>query len=130
LTISTYLADVWSATEFGDPELSGYAETQLRKDTRVGVQMMALLSLIMQVIVAVFVVSKGLGGTYLYTNVVLGVFSLHIVVSAAYVDEAGQLADPDALYKRADRALYSAKQHRPRAAVEQPVLTRTGQWKI
>jgi len=41
LAISTYLADVWSATEFGDPELSGYAEAELRKDPRLGIQMLA-----------------------------------------------------------------------------------------
>ncbi len=91
MTISTYLADVWSATEFGNPELSGYAETHLRRDTRIGVQMMALLSLIMQLVVALFILSKGLSNTYLYTNVVLGIFSLHILVSAAYVDDVKAL---------------------------------------
>jgi len=91
LTISTYLADVWSATEFGDPALSCYAATQLRKDTRIGVQTMALLSLLMQLVVTVFILSKGLGNIYLYTIVVLGIFSLHILVSAAYVDDVRAL---------------------------------------
>ena len=91
MTISTYLADVWSATEFGDPELSGYAEAQLRRDTRTGVQMMALLSLIMQIVVALFILSKDLGRSYLYTDVVLGIFSLHILLSAAFVDDVRAL---------------------------------------
>ena len=91
MTISTYLADVWSATEFGNPELSGYAETQMRADTRVGVQMLALLSLIMQLVVAAFILSNDLSGAYLYTNVVLGIFSVHILVSAAYVDDVRAL---------------------------------------
>ena len=91
MTISTYLADVWSATEFGNPELSGYAETQMRRDTRIGVQLMALLALIMQLVVAVFILSQDLGSAYLYTNAVLGIFSVHILVSAAYVDDVRAL---------------------------------------
>ena len=91
MTISTYLADVWSATEFGDPELSGYAETQMLEDTRLGVQAMALLSLVMQLGVAAFILSQDLGAVYLYTNVVLGVFSLHVLVSAAFVNDVRTL---------------------------------------
>ena len=91
MTISTYLADVWSATEFGDPELSGYAEQQMEKDTRFGVQTMALLSLIMQLVVATFILAQDLGGSYLYTNVVLAIFSVHILVSAAFVDDVRAL---------------------------------------
>lgn len=91
MTISTYLADVWSATDFGDPELSGYAEIQMRKDTRIGVQMMALLSLVMQLVVAAFILSRDLGGVYLYTNIILVIFSLHILISAAFVDDVRTL---------------------------------------
>ena len=91
MTISTYLADVWSATEFGNPELSGYAQTQMRRDTRIGVQLMALLALIMQLVVAVFILSQDLSGAYLYTNAVLGIFSVHILVSAIYVDDVRAL---------------------------------------
>ena len=91
MTISTYLADVWSATEFGNPELSGYAQTQMRRDTRIGVQLMALLSLILQLVVAVFILSRDLGSAYLYTDAVLAIFSLHILVSAAYVDDVRAL---------------------------------------
>lgn len=91
MAISRYLANVWSATDFGDPDLSGYAEKQMRKDTRIGVQMMALLSLLLQLIVAMFLLSQDLGGVYLYTNVILGIFSLHILVSAAFVSDVRAL---------------------------------------
>ena len=48
MAISTYFADVWSVTDFSEPELDGYAEDQLRSDTRFGVQAMAALSLALQ----------------------------------------------------------------------------------
>ena len=91
MTISTYLADVWSATEFGDPALSGYAESRLKQDTRVGVQTMALLALAMQIVVGLFVLSQDTGTSYLYTIAVLGVLSLHIFVSAFFVDDVKAL---------------------------------------
>jgi diguanylate cyclase (GGDEF)-like protein len=91
LAKSTYLSDVWSATDFENPELSGYAEAQLRRDTRVGVQTMAALSLMMQLIVAILILSYDLGGAYLYTNVLIAVLSLHILISAAYVDDVRTL---------------------------------------
>jgi diguanylate cyclase (GGDEF)-like protein len=87
----TYLSDVWSATDFDNPELSGYAETQLRRDTRVGVQTMAALSLMMQLIVAILILSYDLGGAYLYTNAIVAVLSLHILISANYVDDVRTL---------------------------------------
>jgi diguanylate cyclase (GGDEF)-like protein len=87
LAISTYLADVWSATDFGDPELSGYAETQMRKDTRIGVQTMALLSLLLQLVILALLVTQEIGSAYLYTNIILGILSLHILVSASFLDD-------------------------------------------
>jgi len=91
LAISTYLAKVWSATEFGDPELSGYAEEQLHKDTRIGIQTMAGLSLAMQVGIALLSILKGLGSAYLYTSALFALLSLHILVSAFFVKEVRAL---------------------------------------
>lgn len=87
LAISTYLADVWSATDFGDPELSVYAEAQMQKDTRIGVQTMALLSLLLQLVILALLLSQDIDNAYLYTNVLLGVFSLHIFISAAFLKD-------------------------------------------
>ena len=90
MAISTYLADVWSATDFDDPDLSGYAETQLRQDTRLGVQTLAGLSLVMQLCVAVLIFINGLSSVYLGTNL-LGLLSLHILISAAYIRDVRTL---------------------------------------
>jgi len=91
LAISAYLANVWSATEFGDSELSGYAEEQLCKDTRFGIQVMAGLSLAMQLCVAVVVLVRGLGNPYLYMSLLFGLLSLHVLVSAAYLKDVRTL---------------------------------------
>ena len=91
MAISTYLADVWSANEFGDPELSGYAETQMRHDTRLGVQTMAGLSLVMQLCVAVLILAKGVGSPYINTNIILALLSLHVLISAAYIRDVRTL---------------------------------------
>ena len=91
MAISTYLADVWSATEFGDPELSGYAKAQLHKDTRLGVQTMAGLALFMQLVVAAAVLLRGLGNPYLYISLLFALLSLHVLISAAYIKQVRTL---------------------------------------
>jgi len=42
----------------------------------------------------------------------------------------GQIANAENLYKKADRALYSSKQDKPRLPESAVALTRTGTWKI
>jgi len=91
LAISTYLANVWSATDFGDPELSGYAEMQLCQDTRFGIQAMAGLSLLMQLCVAVLILTRGLDNIYLSTNLLFGLLSLHVLISAAFLKDVRTL---------------------------------------
>ena len=91
MAISTYLANVWSVTDFGDPELSGYARDQLLKDTRLGIQAMAGLSFAMQLCVAVVVLTKGLGNPYLYISVLFGLLSLHVLLSASYLKDVRTL---------------------------------------
>ena len=91
MAISTYLADVWSATEFSDPELVGYAESQMLKDTRLGIQAMAGLSLVMQLFVAILILSRGLSTTYLSTSLLFGLLSLHVLISAAFLKDVRTL---------------------------------------
>ncbi len=91
MAISTYLADVWSATDFGDPELSDYARSKLCKDTRLGVQTMAGISLVMQLVVAAVVLIRGLGNPYLYISLLFAALSLHVLISAAYLKDVRTL---------------------------------------
>ena len=85
--MKTYLADAWSATDFRSKELDGYAEIQLCADVRQGVQVMALLSLGMQICMAVFAVYAEAGSSYLYTALTLSTLSLHVLISAKYVED-------------------------------------------
>ncbi len=91
MAISTYLAKVWSATDFGDSELSEYAEAQLCDDTRIGLQTMAGLSLVMQLGIAIFSWYRGLGGLYVSTSVLFGLLSLHVLISARFLHEVRAL---------------------------------------
>jgi diguanylate cyclase (GGDEF)-like protein len=78
-------------TEFGDPELSGYAEEQLRKDTRIGVQIMAGLSLAMQLCIALLAITQELSPTYIYTSSLFALLSLHVLISASFVQDVRAL---------------------------------------
>lgn len=87
MAVKTYLADIWSATEFRSEELDGYAEDQMCADIRKGVRIMALLSLGMQICTGVLAAMSDAGFSYLYTTVILGALSLHVMVSVNYVKD-------------------------------------------
>lgn len=85
--IRRYLAEVWSATDFSNPALAGYAEEQMRIDTRHGVQTMAGLALLMLPFVAIAFLFRGYGPSYLNTMIIFAALSLHILASAAVVKD-------------------------------------------
>ncbi|MGB5353598.1 MAG: diguanylate cyclase, partial [Woeseia sp.] len=87
LTIFTRIADVWSATDFNNPELDGYAAAQIYKETQLGVQIMAGIALLIQLAVAVLLLVRGLDALYIKTNIILGLLAVHIFVSAKYVQD-------------------------------------------
>lgn len=89
--MTSYLANIWSATEFRTAELASYAEPQIRKDTRHGIQILALLSLSMNICVGLLVARNATGALPLYSQIALVVLSLHILISARFVDDIGAL---------------------------------------
>lgn len=91
MEIRSYLAEVWSATDFPNPALAGYAEEQMRIDTRRGVQTMAGLALLMLPFIAITFLFRGYGLSYLNTMIIFGALSLHILVSAAVVKDVRTL---------------------------------------
>ncbi len=91
MAISNYLAEVWSATQFQDRELAGYAEAQIEKDTRLGVQIMAGLALLMQACVAFLLISQEFDPAYINTNFLLAALSLHILISAGFIKDVRTL---------------------------------------
>lgn len=91
MAISTYLAGVWSATDFDDPAITRYAEAQIIKDTRLGVQTMAGLALLMLAVVSATLLYRGLGSIYLKTSLLVAALSLHVYVSAALTKDVRSL---------------------------------------
>lgn len=87
MAVKTYLADIWSATEFRSAELDGYAEDQMCTDVRKGVRIMAMLSLAMQICTAALASYSNAGFSYIYTTVILGTLSLHVMISVNYVKD-------------------------------------------
>lgn len=87
MAVTTYLADVWSATDFRDAELGGYAEPQIRRDIRSGVQTLAALSLLIHICVWILISKNGGRSLDVYSHVALAALSLHILISARFVDD-------------------------------------------
>lgn len=91
LAVPTYLADVWSATEFHDEELGRYAEPLIREDTRQGVQILAALSLFVNIGIWLLVIRNSAGALGSNSHLILAVLSVHVLVSAYFVHEIGAL---------------------------------------
>jgi len=87
LAARSYFADVWSATDFRNVDLARYAEPQIRRDTRHGLQIMAALSLVVHVFVWLLIARPSAGSLALYTHIVLVALSLHVLVSANFVND-------------------------------------------
>ena len=87
LAVRSYFSDIWSATEFRNADLDSYAERQIRKDTRQGVQIMAALSLLVNIVVWLWVARQSMNSLTLYSHFVLAILSLHVLISARFVDD-------------------------------------------
>lgn len=87
MAITAYLTDAWSVTDFRSAELDGYAEDLMRLDTRRGVQILALLSLLMHLCLSIIVVYNAVGSLHLYTHLMLAILSVHILVSVSFVPD-------------------------------------------
>ena len=79
--------NLWSATAFSTPNLAEYAEEILLRETRRGIRVMALLSLMIQLLVVFFQLTVGLDTRYVYTCSLLALLSLLVYVSARLVGE-------------------------------------------
>lgn len=87
LAVAKYLADVWSATDFREEELGRYAEPLVREDTRQGVQTLASLSLLVNLLAWFLVFRSGAGALDSYSHLALAALSIHIFVSALFIHE-------------------------------------------
>jgi len=85
--VRSVLSNAWSMTHFGEPEVNVYAERMMLQETRRGIVMMAILSLLTQVAAIVLYQRLGAHTSFLYTYGLLALLSLHVVVSARFVDD-------------------------------------------
>lgn len=87
MAVATIFSDMWSATGFKNPELARYAERQILADTRRGLQIVAALAIIAQIAVGVLVLLSGSSMQVLSTNLIVGLLSVHVLVSANFVHD-------------------------------------------
>ncbi len=83
------LGDAWSATDFVSAELTDYARDHMLGETRRGLVVLGLLSLIVNLCVLLFALVNGRGApqftTYVSTHGLLAALSMHVAVSARWV---------------------------------------------
>ena len=97
MAISATLSDMWTATGFSDSELAAYAERRVLADTRLGIQLVTLLCLFAQIVVALTaigdsgILSPGGASDITRTSATLGALSLHIAASSAFVSDVRSL---------------------------------------
>ncbi len=91
MAISSYLADIWSVTDFGDPDLAGYAAEQMCADTRIGVQSMMVLALAMQLLISAMAMFFDLGSLYIYMSLLIAALCLHVLISASFIKDVRTL---------------------------------------
>lgn len=91
MAILSYLEDIWSATDFGDPDLAGYAAEQMCADTRIGVQSMMVLALAMQLLIAAMAIFFDLGSLYIYMSLLIAALCLHMLISASFITDVRTL---------------------------------------
>lgn len=85
------LNELWSLTRYEGAELSEYAESLVFQETRKGIVILGLVSLLLLSASALAYALLGFEALYVYSCVVLAVLSLHVAVSARVVQEINTL---------------------------------------
>jgi diguanylate cyclase (GGDEF)-like protein len=85
------MSNVWSSTQFDEESVTGYAEDLMLAETRKGITVMALLSLVIQISSIALYQKMGVHGAFLYTYGLLALLSIHIIASVRYVTELSAL---------------------------------------
>jgi len=88
---ASLLSNVWSSTQFDEASVTGYAEDLMLTETRKGITVMALLSLVIQISSIALYQKMGVHGAFLYTYGLLAILSVHIIASVRYVADLSAL---------------------------------------
>ncbi len=81
------LRDIWSLTNFGQPGISEYAEQLIFLDTRRGVFLLSVVTMLMLATAAVLYSVLEFDSVYFYTCALLAILSLHMAISSRTVQE-------------------------------------------
>ena len=85
------LTSAWTSTQFDDSSVTGYAERLMLTETRKGITVMALLSLLIQIAAIALYQKLGVPGSFLYTYGLLVVLSIHVIASVRFVSDISAL---------------------------------------
>ncbi len=86
-----FLSNVWTSTDFDESRLTRYAENMMLAETRKGITVMALASLLIQVAALALYQKLGAQGGFLYTFTLLGLLSIHVIASVRFVTDLSAL---------------------------------------
>lgn len=84
--VKVLIFNAWSVTNLGETEVSTYAENLMLKETRKGIVTMSVLVLLTQISAVVLYYRFNFHESFFYTCGLLVLLSLHIVVSAKFVN--------------------------------------------
>ena len=84
--VKNLIFNTWSVTNLGQTRISAYAENLMLKETRKGIVTMSVLTLLTQVAAVVLYYRFNFHESFFYTCGLLALLSLHIVVSAKFVN--------------------------------------------
>ncbi len=85
------LSNVWTSTRFDEASVTRYAERLMLAETRKGITVMALLSLLIQVAAIALYQKLGVHGGFLYTYGLLALLSIHVMASVKFVSDLSAL---------------------------------------
>jgi signal transduction histidine kinase len=91
IALRAALANWWFATRFASRELSDYATPHLVQETRRGVALMSMVTLVFLLMSALFSTVLKLGGGYTHTYLLLAALALHVHLSSYRISQVPAL---------------------------------------
>lgn len=85
------LSSAWTSTHFDEASVTRYAERLMLAETRKGITIMALLSLMIQVAAIALYQKLGVHVSFLYTYGLLALLSIHVIASTRFVSDVAAL---------------------------------------
>lgn len=89
--VLSLLSELWSLTRFEAHDLSDYAESVMFTDTRKGIAMLGLVSMILLIATAIMYTALDYDRLYIYSCVILAVLALHVAISSRSIHETRTL---------------------------------------